>query len=81
MHDRVERGARRKEDANEQERGEREVEDSPNQEVMMKTFSTSAIYTERKEESKQVIITAICLLLLISEQTNKTGKHNGSHDS
>jgi hypothetical protein len=43
MHDRVERGARRKEDANKQERGEREVEDSPNQEVMMKTFSTSAI--------------------------------------
>jgi hypothetical protein len=33
------------------------------------------MYTERKEESKQAIITAICLLLLTSEQTNKKEQH------
>jgi hypothetical protein len=49
-----------------EERGERS-EDSPNQEVMMKTFSTSAMYTE------EAIITAVCLLCssLLNKQTRK----------
>jgi hypothetical protein len=47
--DRVERGAGRKEDANKQERGEREGEDSPNQEVMMKTITTLLPYVHREE--------------------------------
>jgi hypothetical protein len=57
-----------------EERGERS-EDSPNQEVMMKTFSTSAMYTEERGVKAGHHYSSLLALLLTSEQTNKKEQH------